>query len=282
MSSFSEQLLAFQMQANQIEDLRLRSEVWIYCNLTGQPPSKRDFTQSQTRAQSAFSTWAFSNLKKWDAQTNTPFRPLNNETLGHYYYRLLHFPIVSLTRYQQRCLRSCTNFIKKQLLEGILLSPKDKKVFFDAHYLGKWGEMKPKNIDASRHPINHHLCRQILDACATSYLENERYTWAASLLVLFLALTSTLHRYRRIGIKDIINLKSPDLSGTVVKIKGIQMPVSKTLAQMLDVIQQYGKRLFMLDRSTMENHLESVTRNLPCNRPITPETFLEEPHFVDP
>jgi hypothetical protein len=43
--NFFQQLQEFQTQANQIEDLRLRSEAWIYCNFTSQLPSKRDFTQ---------------------------------------------------------------------------------------------------------------------------------------------------------------------------------------------------------------------------------------------
>lgn len=114
------------------------------------------------------------------------------------------------------------------------------------------------------------------------------YTVGQTILAIWVEL-AIAHCGRRIcSLTDIFSIKERDLrvsneSCYCVSISKRSIPISKSLCDMLLCISDQraeNPTIFSIDRSTIENHLQSASIELGYDLelfPITPETFLERP-----
>lgn len=279
LKEFTVLLTDFKQQTAHYPDQNYRADMWVYCSTLAKPATAQRFPNANLLAQEVFEEWILTQTTFLYVR-ESPFTPLPQETLWHYLNRCIRTQTHST--YQDRQKRAIIKYAKETLVRGIHFTPQDKKVFFEAHFQGRWGKMKPKAVNSSRHAICNYWCQEILEGVGDRFLTapEKNYTWGATLLALWVALTSSLFRYRRISIRDILSLRQDALQTGHIKVRGFQMPISHQLFDFLRTFQFSNCiKLLNIDRKTLSNHLYKVLIDLPhIASPVSPETFLEEPH----
>lgn len=154
----------------------------------------------------------------------------------------------------------------------------------------EWEKCKPlKNKPGRRSVSSERLTRYIKHLTNWFLLDSVKFhTVGETILVIWCEVAVAYFGRRACPITDILAIREKDIhpphkSGYYITINKRSVPISKSLCDMLLCISsQQGKdpNIFSIDRSTIENHLETTSLELGYDLklfPITPETFLERP-----
>ncbi len=298
--------------------IRFEHEAWLFCRPANEMQAKQRVRRQLqnpdlSKVNGRLNHEVFSIFDKWSKETLLQRKSIKEEHFYAFYPDEKSSVLMLLAKLKDainhpkntialRAAKLCRTYIVEYLfaeMDKKLLSDRMIKSFLSKYQLSLENEAPDQTEQENTEPIkNKPGRRSVSSEKIVQYIKHlikwflldpvKFHTVGETILVIWCELAVSYFGRRACPITDILAIKEKDIHpphklGYYITINKRSVPISKSLCDMLLCISsQQGKdpNIFSIDRSTIENHLESVSRELNYDLelfPITPETFLERP-----
>lgn len=249
----------------------------------------------KTKALPIYNEW-YSHSKDITSKNVTqtdmyPFAPQKAESINEALLRVKKYIDHNPGQYKKKLAKSFLEFLLKYLLKEV--NSMEVKKDYRRHLLSphapqeiiEWQDMVPLKINPGRYAISSIKAQKYIKYLIDKFLEDpiHYYSYGETLLFLWCLLAVAHHRRRICSVNEILQLKESSISyveskrwnGEIipivykVMINDQKVPISKSLFDMLICLvdqRESDKKVFRIDRSTIENHLREATLKLGYKR----------------